>query len=179
MSSPAYASGERVVQHLDMEHHDTIPDYRIQPNGVDVGIQVVERINGSAHFRGPSEGYGKPSRTKVKLRKWPDRGASRWWKLPRGSYALTYDVEFEIPDNYVGRMYPRSRLMRSGLHLTSALWDQGYGGQGEGLLQIPQGISPVYIEEDALLAQFTLVKAEHADDYDGVHQGERLEEVDE
>jgi dUTP pyrophosphatase len=164
-----YADGEFVAQHVDQ---DTTPkqellvggvaESRVQPNGVDVGIDTIDYTVGEAKFRDGE--YSKPMRSRVK----PVDGD---YVLEHGSYIITYDVTVDIPAGYVGRMYPRSRVMRSGLHLTSALWDQGYYGKGEGLLQIPIGIDSI-IHEEETLAQFCLIEADKEERYSGTHQGE-------
>jgi dUTP pyrophosphatase len=64
--------------------------------------------------------------------------------------------------------------MRSGLHLTSALWDTGYEGIGEGLLRVPRSIEGVRIKQNLPIAQMTFISAAEAEDYDGSHQEERL-----
>jgi dUTP pyrophosphatase len=115
-------------------------------------------------------GYEKPDRTRMETDK------DGFYNLYPGQYPIVYGEKIEIPDGFVGRVYPRSRLMRSGLHLTSALWDQGYEGVGEGLLQIPKSIEKVEIEQGMPIAQMVFIKATEAADYDGSHQGEHLEE---
>jgi Deoxycytidine deaminase len=101
-----------------------------------------------------------------------------FYRLPQGPYPIVYAEKIEIPEGYVGRVYPRSRLMRCGLHLTSALWDQGYEGYGEGLLRVPSAVNPVRFPERYPIAQMVFESADVADDYDGSHQGERLAATD-
>jgi dUTP pyrophosphatase len=54
--------------------------------------------------------------------------------------------------------------------LNTAVWDAGYEGRGEGLLQVHH---PIRIELGARVAQFVLAAASHDDVYDGSYQGER------
>jgi dUTP pyrophosphatase len=172
MTKKSYASGSKVAQHLELTSGESISDERIQPNGVDVGIDDIYRVSGTATFKNGT--YTKPDRMKMAHRR--ATNGSLQWSLVQGPYILKYDVKFEIPDGYVGRMYPRSRVMRSGLHLTSALWDQGYHGVGEGLLQVPQSIQRVKIGSTEKLAQFTLIEADAPEaSYDGTHQGKGVE----
>lgn len=164
----AYADGEFVVQHLvkDGENYSVNPE-RIQPNGVDIGFESIHRIAGRARFR--PDGYSKPNRTEAMIHN------NGYYKLPPGAYAVVYDFEVSVPDGYVGRVYPKSRFMRSGIHLTSALWDQGYVGKGEGLLKIQRGIETTEIHPDCTVGQMTFIEAaQPAESYDGTHQGERL-----
>lgn len=164
MSDNAVANGRFVAQYIN---DGDVPEEQVQPNGVDLTIGEVYRASGKAQFT--ESGYSKPNRTRIRTR----NGDS--YQLPPGQYPIVYDEKIEIPDGYVARVYPRSRLMRSGLHLTSALWDSGYEGIGEGLLQIPRSVRSVSITDGLPIAQMTFLTAEAAEEkYDGTHQGERL-----
>lgn len=163
MKESAVASGDFVAQYLN---DGDVPEEQIQPNGVDLTVGEIYRTSGMATFS--PAGYSKPDRTKMM-----PRNDGFYW-LPHGQYPVVYDEKVEIPDGYVGRVYPRSRLMRSGLHLTSALWDQGYEGIGEGLLRVPPAVQRAKIAANLPIAQMTFISAESADDYEGTHQEERL-----
>lgn len=168
MTQNAIASGEFVAEHLN---DGSVDEDQIQPNGVDLTIDEVYRTSGMAHFF--EEGYEKPNRTLITPSNIPwEEG--KHYKLASGQYPIVYSEKVEIPNGYVGRVYPRSRLMRSGLHLTSALWDQGYEGIGEGLLQVPRSVSSVTISINMPIAQMTFIRADEAKDYDGSHQKERV-----
>lgn len=156
-------TGEFVAQHLN---NGDLPESQIQPNGVDLTVGEVFRTSGVAEFT--ESGYDKPKRIKMT----PEHGS---YQLYPGQYPIVYGEQIEIPEGYVARVYPRSRLMRSGIHLTSALWDQGYEGIGEGLLQVPRSINRVEIVEDLPIAQMVFESAEKGELYDGTHQGERTE----
>jgi len=119
--------------------------------------------------------YEKPKRMTIE----PKESAYKYYRLYSGRYAIVYDERIQIPEGHVGRVYPRSRVMRSGLHLTSALWDQGYEGRGGGLLLVPRTLDYVDIQVGASLAQMVFEKADGVEStYDGTHQGERLEADD-
>jgi len=170
-----YATGEFVAQHLeDRASGEEIPEERIQPNGVDLTISEVYRTQGEAAFYGNGD-YDKPRRIKMQPRDPPGNTRSPYYKLVRGQYPIVYGEKIQIPEGYVGRVYPRSRLMRSGLHLTSALWDQGYEGVGEGLLRVPISVERVHIDVTVPIAQMVFIEAAEADAYDGTHQRERVE----
>lgn len=157
------ASGNFVSAHLS-----DVSSAQVQPNGIDLTIEDIFRTSGTASFT--RTGYYKPERTRMT----PDKDG--FYNLYPGQYPVVYAEQIKIPDGFVGRVYPRSRLMRSGLHLTSALWDQGYEGVGEGLLQIPKSIEKVEIEVGMPIAQMVFIEATEAADYDGSHQGERIED---
>lgn len=163
------ASGQFVAQHLN---DGDVDEEQIQPNGVDLTIGEVHRTSGSAHFF--EDGYEKPNRTLLGAERGPFEDGLHY-ELPSGQYIIVYGEKVEIPDGYVGRVYPRSRLMRSGLHLTSALWDSGYKGVGEGLLRIPRSIEYATFSEDMAIAQMVFMPADASETYDGTHQRERTE----
>jgi dUTP pyrophosphatase len=56
--------------------------------------------------------------------------------------------------------------------LDTAVWDAGYEGRGEGLLEV---YHPVELEPGARIAQLVLAEAAHEGRYDGSYQGEGLD----
>jgi deoxycytidine triphosphate deaminase len=55
--------------------------------------------------------------------------------------------------------------------LDTAVWDAGYEGRGEGLLEV---YHTVELEAGARVAQLVLARADHEGTYDGTYQGEKL-----
>jgi deoxycytidine triphosphate deaminase len=55
--------------------------------------------------------------------------------------------------------------------LNTAVWDAGYEGRGEGLLQVHH---PIELEAGARVAQLVLARAGHTGTYDGDYQGENV-----
>jgi dUTP pyrophosphatase len=168
--TPSVATGEFVAQHLN---DGDVPEEQIQPNGVDLTIEEMYRTSGQAHFFG--DDYEKPERTPISRVESIHEDGVQVYSIVPGVYPIVYGEKVEIPDGYVGRVYPRSRLMRCGLHLTSALWDSGYRGKGEGLLQVPRAIERATIPTDMKVAQLTFIEADDADTYEGSHQEEGLQ----
>jgi len=169
-------TGTYVGEHLTDTNTDGVSHEQIQPNGVDLTVSGIERITGR-YARFNRDDYRKPAREAVEYSYTERPGAVPHFRLYPGHYAVIYGEKVTIPEGHVGRVYPRSRVMRSGLHLTSALWDQGYEGRGEGLLIVPTFLDRITIEAGASLAQMVFIEAESVpafDQYDGTHQGERL-----
>lgn len=166
--TPTVTSGDFVAQHLNS---GDFPEERIQPNGVDLGIEEIHRTSGNVHFF--HEGYEKPGRTKITPQNAMHEEGTEIYSLGTGPHIITYDVAIEIPEGYVGHVYPRSRLMRCGMQLETALWDQGYEGHGEGLLAVPRALERVTIPTDMTVAQMVFFPADSdVPGYDGTHQGE-------
>lgn len=89
--------------------------------------------------------------------------------LSPGAYVVRYREVVEIPAGHVGRVYPRSSLLRNAAMLFTALWDTGYRGRGESLLVV---WAPLSLEPGARIGQLVLETAEDTEPYAGQWQGE-------
>ncbi|SFR50843.1 deoxyuridine 5'-triphosphate nucleotidohydrolase [Halogeometricum limi] len=156
-----YRSGAFVAEHVE-----PIADEQVQPNGVDLTLDSL--------FEQVSPGrLGVEGKT-IGDREAIDAGADGTYLLPPGGYVLQYAETIRIPDGHVGFLYPRSSLMRNSCMLNTAVWDAGYEGRGEGLLQVHHDVE---LETGARVAQLVLARADNEELYDGSYQGERLSEA--
>ncbi len=140
---------------------DPVDGEQVQPNGVDLTLgDVLEQVE-----PGRISVEGKHVGERVSI----DADDGRF-SLDPGGYILQYAETIAIPEGHVGFLYPRSTLMRNSCMLNTAVWDAGYEGKGEGLLQVHH---PVRLERGARVAQLVLAEADHDDVYEGSYQGER------
>lgn len=134
-----------------------------QPAGTDLTVGEVERFTGAGRID-----FDNTSR---EIAPGEDVNGE---KLEGGeAYRVTYNEKISVPKNAIGLVFPRSTLMRNGCHLVTAVWDPGYEGRGQGLLQVmnPAGI---VLEENARIAQmvFFRLDEEAREGYSGTYQGE-------
>ena len=159
-----YTSGGFVAEHVE-----PVADEQVQPNGVDLTVDAVleQREPGRISRDGKTIGERQALQ--------PDaRGDhAETFYLPPGGYVLQYAETISIPDDHVGFVYPRSSLMRNSCMLNTAVWDAGYTGKGEGLLQVHHDVE---LERGARVAQLVFADADHDEVYDGSYQGERVGE---
>jgi dUTP pyrophosphatase len=111
-----------------------------------------------------------------KERKLPQRESKikfgRGWELAANqTYVVVYNEFIKIPSGYCGMVLPRSTLLRGFANLSSALWDAGYEGRGEGLLTTGQ--APLFLHENARVGQMIFLKADTEKKYEGTYQRER------
>ena len=138
----------------------------LQPAGVDLSVWEVEAIDGRGVL-GVSERVvpqGKPLE--------PTNG---WWELGPGHYRVRFREVVSIPRGYVGLCFPRSSLLRMGAALYCAVWDPGYRGRGQALLQVlnPRGLR---LERGARVAQLVVASVwGPVRGYTGRYQGEGIE----
>ncbi|WP_313693687.1 deoxyuridine 5'-triphosphate nucleotidohydrolase [Halorarum halobium] len=135
---------------------------QVQPNGVDLTLDGVHAQ--TAPGRVSTDGKRVGERKELA----PEDGC---YRLDRGGYVVEYGERIAVPEDHVGFVYPRSTLLRNSCMLNTAVWDAGYEGRGEGLLQVHH---PIELEPGARIAQFVLAEADHDGEYDGDYQGERL-----
>ena len=139
---------------------------QIQPNGVDLRLETVfePRERGRIGRDGKEIGARAPV---------PPTGEDpATFELEPGAYIVRYIERIRIPEDHVGFVLPRSSLLRNGSMLDTAVWDAGYDGRGEGLLEVHH---PIAIEREARIAQLVLAGAAASGTYDGTYQGEGVE----
>ena len=153
-----YESGAFVAAQLA-----SVTDEQIQPNGVDLTLEAV--------FEQENAGRIGVDEKTVGERRELDTDGSGSYSLAPGGYVARYGETVRVPDGHVGFIYPRSSLMRNSCMLHTAVWDAGYEGRGEGLLEVHHEIE---IERGARIAQFVLAEADHREVYDGDYQGENV-----
>ena len=140
---------------------------QVQPNGLDLTLDTVfEQVEPGRIAR---EGKRVGDRERVESLSGPDDAT---YRLSPGSYVVRYEQTIRVPADHVGFVYPRSSLLRNSTMLNTAVWDAGYEGRGEGLLQVGHEIE---LEERARIAQLVFARADHAGTYDGDYQGENVE----
>jgi dUTP pyrophosphatase len=163
------------------EHVTPVSEEQVQPNGVDLTLEGVFRQREPGHLGTDGKSVGARTRCVGEPLADPDEGEGGYadgegadregYRLSPGYYVVRYAESISIPEGHVGFLYPRSSLLRNSCMLNTAVWDAGYEGKGEGLLQVGHDID---IEAGARVAQLTLAEAEHTGAYDGDYQGENL-----
>ena len=152
-----FKSGQFVADHLG-----ELRPAQVQPNGVDLTLGgVYEQVSAGRIERGDKT---VGNRREVEA----EDGVFR---LDPGGYVVGYAERVTIPEEHVGFLYPRSSLLRNSCMLNTAVWDAGYEGRGESLLEVHH---PIKLERGARIAQLVLAAASHADTYDGSYQHENL-----
>jgi dUTP pyrophosphatase len=151
------------------EQCESVSNEQVQPNGIDLTLdRVFEQIDAG---RIGCEGKEIGNRRSCDLEAVDETDPATYYLEP-GGYIVRYDETIRIPDSHVGFVYPRSSLMRNSCMLNTAVWDAGYEGRGEGLLQVHHDIE---LERGARIAQLVLARANHDDTYDGSYQLENID----
>lgn len=151
------------------EHVEPTGEAQVQPNGVDLTLENVFEPREPGYIGREGKAVGR--RQAVEPETTADDGEGAVYYLPPGGYVVRYAETVSIPAGHVGFLYPRSTLLRSACMLNTAVWDAGYRGKGEGLLQVHHDVE---LEAGARVAQLVLAAADHEASYDGSYQEENL-----
>jgi dUTP pyrophosphatase len=153
-----FRSGAFVADQLD-----ALRDDQVQPNGVDLTLEsVFEQVEpGRIDREGKTVGERRELAADDEDR----------YHLEPGGYVVRYGDRISIPEEHVGFLYPRSSLLRNSAMLDTAVWDAGYVGKGEGLLEV---YHPIVLQAGARIAQLVLAEAGHDGTYAGSYQRENL-----
>jgi deoxycytidine triphosphate deaminase len=168
-----FRSGRFVARHID-----PVDDPQVQPNGVDLTVAALfEQVEPGRIDRGGKRIGARRELDVAEQGSTARRTASGdatdgVYRLSPGGYVLQYAETIRIPEGHVGFLYPRSSLMRNSCMLDTAVWDAGYEGKGEGLLEVHHELE---LERGARVAQLVLAEADHEGTYDGSYQGERVD----
>ena len=149
------------------DHLGDLGDDQVQPNGVDLTLGAVfEQASGGRIGRD-----GKTVGDRRELDPETDDGTPVY-RLDPGGYVVQYGERIAIPEDHVGFLYPRSSLLRNACTIDTAVWDAGYEGRGEGLLEVYHEIE---LEREARIAQLVLARADHEGTYDGSYHRENVD----
>jgi len=153
-----FKSGRFVAEHLG-----DLREAQVQPNGVDLTLEAVFEQTGPGRLTRSGKSIGERQRLEA---------TDGLYHLDPGGYVVRYADRIAIPEGHVGFLYPRSSLLRNSCMLDTAVWDAGYEGRGEGLLEVHH---PIELETGARIAQLVLAEAAHEGTYEGSYQGERVD----
>jgi len=152
--------GEYVAEHLSPVEEG---GEQVQPNGVDLTVQSIHEQVGAGEIREGGKTVGN--------RKELSTDNKGFYTIGSGAYIVEYGEQIKIPDGSIGLVLPRSSLMRNSSMLHTAVWDSGYEGIGEGLLEVNKTIR---VQQGSRIGQMIYADAENNEQYDGDYQGERL-----
>lgn len=146
------------------EHVSPVTDEQVQPNGVDLRFDSIFKQTEPGRIGRDGKRVGE----RRALDTQPSNGDSDY-QVPPGGYVVRYAETVTIPADHVGFVFPRSSLLRNSCTLDTAVWDAGYEGRGEGLLEVHNEVA---LAAGARIAQLVLAEARHTGTYDGTYQGE-------
>ena len=145
---------------------------QLQPNGFDLSLESVAAFD--ADLTHGAMGVADSDRVIAETRAL-HFDAGDWLRLATGPYLVTFNEIVNLPRGIMALCRPRSSLLRSGVAVHTAVWDAGYSGRSQALLNVynPGGFR---VQRNARIAQlvFFTLNAEDAVGYAGRYQHENL-----
>jgi len=145
--------------------------------GYDLSIKAVQKVGNSIGNGMYAQGnIGKILKYKTELTTYTPKDTIQLdgvegWLLHQGVYDVTFNEGCNIPDNRVAFIKQRSSLYRNGAIINSPVFDPGFKTEFMGtLLYVSE---PIFIEQDARVAQIYFHECTPADLYDGQWQDDK------
>ncbi len=140
-----------------------LPD-QIQQAGIDLTLDTIYRFKGS--------GVLDFDNSKRKIAETEIIEFKEYVDLNPGPYKIRFTEYFEIPNDTIGILFPRSTLLRNGCTINSGLFDPGFKGYGEVLLI---AFNPIRLYKKARIAQIVLFKNDKSfQEYSGIYKKQNL-----
>ena len=147
--------------------HMIDPAVQTQPNGIEMTLQSVHRLEGAGSIAFDNAERQLPDTYALEF------DENGWLNLEPGIYKIIYNEVVNIPDGIAAIARARSSLLRCGVALETAVWDAGYSGRSESLLVVhnPDGFR---LKRDARVVQLIFFKLSSRVDegYSGIYQNE-------
>lgn len=146
----------------------TDPDAQIQPNGIDLTLESVWRVNGAGALGLNNADRAIPERLPI------EPSPDGWYQLAPGTYIIRLQETVALPLDIMAFGRPRSSLLRCAAALHTAVWDAGYHGRSESLLVV-YASDGVRLARGARVLQLVFIRLDastHA--YAGAYQGENV-----
>jgi deoxycytidine triphosphate deaminase len=142
--------------------------------GYDLSLKAVNVIGNRKNLTGFR--VGKVLKDKTELTNYEpyeqiNLDGVKGWLLYEGVYDITFNEGCKIPDNRVAFIKQRSSLYRNGAIINSPVFDPGFETEFMGTLMYVH--CPIFIEENARVAQIYFHECASAEMYSGQWQGDK------
>ena len=151
-----------VEGYLDLES-------QVQPNGFDITLRDISRLQTPGQIT-----VNNAERVVSELSPLEFDGTG-FIKLNSGIYSITYNEIVHLPNNVMALARPRSSLLRCGVSVGTAVWDAGYSGRSESLLNVYHA-GGFRIQKNARVVQLVFFRlTKETDGYSGTYQNENID----
>jgi dUTP pyrophosphatase len=142
-------------------------DRQIQPNGIDLTLESVWKLQGAGQL-------GTDDAQRMLPRREPLELTDSYYNLATGSYVARLYETVNLPSGLMALGRSRSSLLRSGVALGTAVWDAGYHGRSE-VLMIVHNPAGFRVTRGSRILQLVFLRLDRAADaYRGAYQHENL-----
>jgi deoxycytidine triphosphate deaminase len=157
-------TGGEIVRRRIVAPDAALVDEQVQPNGVDLTLDALWVLRGAGQL-------GRATDDRLLSEREPIAPLTDgWFELVHGMYVLRFAEVVAVPLDCGGLVFPRSSLLRMGVYVPTAVWDAGYRGRGESLLQVGNRAG-LRLQRGSRIAQLVLFRlTEQTRAYQGRYQ---------
>jgi dUTP pyrophosphatase len=144
---------------------------QVQPNGFDITLRDISRLQTPGQITVKN---AERAVSELFPLEFDDTG---FINLESGIYSITYNEIVHLPNNVMALARPRSSLLRCGVSVGTAVWDAGYSGRSESLLNVyhPDGFR---VQKNARVVQLVFFRlTENTEGYSGTYQNENIDRI--
>ena len=160
---------KKLIQDKKLIKHFIDLDVQLTPNGFDLTINKIftYRNGGVLDFSNKEREISEEQEIAAQKR-WPEDEFG-WWELPCGMYKVRTNEVVSLPNDLTALAFPRSSLLRMGATTYHGVWDAGFSGKGEFILNVgnPAGLR---IKENSRVAQLVFFQVNPTEEYKGVYK---------
>jgi len=141
---------------------------QLQPNGFDITLRDIASLQTRGQIGVDNAQRQLPDLEPLNF------DSHGYIELAPGIYMITYNEIVHIPTNLMALARPRSSLLRCGVSIGTAVWDAGYSGRSQSLMQVlnPKGFR---VQKNARVAQLVFMSlSAETEGYAGKYQNENL-----
>jgi deoxycytidine triphosphate deaminase len=141
--------------------------------GYDLSVKAIQHVG----YKGtPDSKIGKVLKDKTELTTYDPCDTKNvdgvtGWLLYKGVYDITFHEGCKLPDNRVAFIKQRSSVYRNGAIINSPVFDPGFETENIGTLMYVH--EPIFIEQDARVAQMYFHECAPAEKYEGQWQNDK------
>lgn len=143
----------------DYPHFET----QLQPNGFDMTAGEIHSYDSKGRLDFSNDEREIPGSTPLEPEKRDAGDDYGWWSLEPGVYKVVMNETVDLPGDVMAIAFPRSSLLRMGATIENAVWDSGYTGQGEFMLDV-RNREGIEVKENARVNQLVFIQIEEVED---------------
>jgi dUTP pyrophosphatase len=160
-----------------IKKQDLITDFinlekQLTPNGFDLTVATISQFNGAGSLDFSNKQRCIPSAQTMQPIKADQSQPYGWWELAAGSYKVKTNESVNLSSNIIALAFSRTSLLRMGAFTEHGVWDAGFSGRGEFILNVTNNAG-IRIKQNARLAQLIFYEVAETESYNGIFKQKR------
>ena len=144
---------------------------QLTPNGIDLTIAAISEFDAAGALDFSNKERALPAGKEMVPQKISPQDKFGWWDLKKGAYKIKTNETVNLPGDIIALAFSRTSLLRMGAFTQHGVWDAGFKGKGEFILEVENNFG-IRIKQNARVAQLVFLMINGtAHEYKGIYQG--------